>query len=210
MTLPLIGALTTPKYLGLSTVPQLFPLFIYEPTGLNLIADSLPLICPKMLVIPMIAFRLSWCMSAQTKFSVSYKIFSGKIQWFIFILVGLADPTLIYIEFYENAPAYSHQLNYKVKSKCFDYRSSMSDFAFFRFSSHNMLTKEEEEHKEEVIQFTEEVLQAKGIQCDARISKIPEDELRDILLKVRELRKKKKKQLDTEVLKGEEDNIYNR
>ena len=86
----------------------------------------------------------------------------------------------------------------------------MSDFAFFRFKSHNMLTKEEEEHKDEVIQFTEEVLQAKGIQCDARISKIPEDELSEILRKVRELRKKKKKQLDTEVLKDEEDIIYNR
>ena len=86
----------------------------------------------------------------------------------------------------------------------------MSDFAFFRFKSHNMLTKEEEEHKEEVIQFTEEVLQAKGIQCDASISKIPEDELSEILRKVRDLRKKKKKQLDTEVLKDEEDNIYNR
>ena len=84
----------------------------------------------------------------------------------------------------------------------------MSDFAFFRFKSHNMLTKEEEEHKEEVIRFTEEVLQAKGIQCDARISKIPEDELSEILRKVRELRKKKKNQLD-KVLKDEED-IYNR
>jgi hypothetical protein len=47
-----------------------------------------------------------------------------------------------------------------------------------------MLTKEEEEHKEEVIQFTEEVLQAKGIQCDARISKIPKDELSEILEKM--------------------------
>ncbi len=84
----------------------------------------------------------------------------------------------------------------------------MSDFAFFRFKSHNMLTKEEEEHKVEVIRFTEEVLQAKGIQCDARISKIPEDELSEILRKVRELRKKKKNQLD-KVLKDEED-IYNR
>ena len=84
----------------------------------------------------------------------------------------------------------------------------MSEFAFFRFRSHNMLTKEEEEHKEEVIQLTEEVLQAKGIQCDARISKIPEEELREILGRVRELRKKKKRQLDTEVLKDEEDNIY--
>jgi hypothetical protein len=71
-----------------------------------------------------------------------------------------------------------------------------------------MLTKEEEEYKEEVIRFTEEVLQAKGIQCDARISKIPEDELSEILRKVRELRKKKKNQLD-KVLKDEED-IYNR
>jgi hypothetical protein len=33
-----------------------------------------------------------------------------------------------------------------------------------------MLTKEEEEHKEEIIQVTEEVLQAKGIKCDARFS----------------------------------------
>ena len=63
----------------------------------------------------------------------------------------------------------------------------MSKFAFFRFRSHNMLTKEEEEHKEEVFQ-------AKGIQCDARISKIPEEELREILEKVRGLGKKKKKQ----------------
>jgi hypothetical protein len=35
----------------------------------------------------------------------------------------------------------------------------------------NMLTKEEEEdHKEEIIQVTEEVLQSKGIICDARLS----------------------------------------
>ena len=80
----------------------------------------------------------------------------------------------------------------------------MSEFAFFRFRSNNMLTKEEEEHKEEVVQLTEEVLQAKGIQCDASISKIPEEELKEILEKVRELRKKKKKQSSTEVLKEEE------
>ena len=43
----------------------------------------------------------------------------------------------------------------------------MSEFAFFRFRSNNMLTKEEEEHKEEIVQLTEDVLQAKGIQCDA-------------------------------------------
>ena len=87
----------------------------------------------------------------------------------------------------------------------------MSEFAFFRFSSHNMLTKEEQEHKEEIIQLTEEVLQAKGIQCDASISKIPEEELIEILEKVRELRRKKKKQSDTEVLKEEQEiYLYNR
>ncbi len=48
----------------------------------------------------------------------------------------------------------------------------MSEFAFFRFSSNKTLTKEEEEHKEEIVQLTEDVLQAKGIQCDASISKI--------------------------------------
>jgi hypothetical protein len=81
----------------------------------------------------------------------------------------------------------------------------MSEFAFFRFRSHNMLTKEEEQHKEEIVQLTEEVLQAKGIQCDARISKIPEEELREILEKVRGLRKKKKKQ---EAAKQEEGYAY--
>ena len=86
----------------------------------------------------------------------------------------------------------------------------MSEFAFFRFMSNNMLTKEEEEHKEEIIQLTEEILQAKGIQCDASISKIPEEELIEILEKVRELRRKKKKQSGTEVLKEEDVYIHNR
>jgi len=87
----------------------------------------------------------------------------------------------------------------------------MSEFAFFRFKSNNMLTKEEEEHKEEIIRLTEEVLEAKGMQCDARISKIPEQELIDILEKVRELRRKKKKrESSTEVLKEEDLHILNR
>ncbi|MDP9288874.1 MAG: hypothetical protein M3P08_11840 [Thermoproteota archaeon] len=87
----------------------------------------------------------------------------------------------------------------------------MSEFAFFRFRSNNMLTKEEEEHKEEIIQLTEEILQAKGIQCDASISKISEDELIEILEKVRELRRrKKKKQSGTEVIKEEDVYIHNR
>ncbi len=74
-----------------------------------------------------------------------------------------------------------------------------------------MLTKDEEEHKEEIMLLTEEVLQAKGIQCDARISKIPEQELIEILEKVRELRRKKKKrESGTEILKEEDVYIRNR
>jgi hypothetical protein len=88
---------------------------------------------------------------------------------------------------------------------------AMSEFAFFRFRSNNMLTQEEEEHKEEIIQLTEEVLQAKSIQCDASISRIPEEELIEILEKVRELRRrKKKKQSGTEVIKEEDVYIHNR
>ena len=78
----------------------------------------------------------------------------------------------------------------------------MSDFAFFRFRSNNLLTKEEEEHKDEIVRLTEEVLQVKGIQCDATIAKIPEEQLKEILEKVRQLRKKKKA-LSTEVIKEE-------
>ena len=49
----------------------------------------------------------------------------------------------------------------------------MSDFAFFRFLSNNWLTESEKKSKEEIIQITEEVLESKGIECDARISKYP-------------------------------------
>jgi hypothetical protein len=86
----------------------------------------------------------------------------------------------------------------------------MSEFAFFRFRSNNMLTKEEEEHKEEIVQLTEDVLQVKGIQCDASISKVTEEELKEILEKVRELRRKKKKQSSTEVINEEEVYLSNR
>ena len=66
----------------------------------------------------------------------------------------------------------------------------MSEFAFFRFMSINILTLEEEQHKDEVVKLTEEVLDAKGIECDARIAKISEDQLREILEEVRKLRKR--------------------
>ena len=68
----------------------------------------------------------------------------------------------------------------------------MSEFAFFRFKSANMLTKAEERDKQEIISLTEQVLDARGIACDAKIAKISEDRLREILEEVRKLRRKKK------------------
>lgn len=56
-----------------------------------------------------------------------------------------------------------------------------------------MLTDEEEKHKDEIIELTEEVLEAKGIECDSRISKISEKQLREILEEVRRLRRKRKR-----------------
>ena len=69
----------------------------------------------------------------------------------------------------------------------------MSEFAFFRFISYNWLTDEEKKRKDEIIQTTEEVLDSKGIECDARISKLSEDQLKEILEEVRDKIKKKKK-----------------
>ena len=68
----------------------------------------------------------------------------------------------------------------------------MSEFAYFRFMSNNMLTVEEQQHKDEIISLTEQVLDAKGIECDSKISKISEEQLREILEGVRRLRKRKK------------------
>jgi hypothetical protein len=68
----------------------------------------------------------------------------------------------------------------------------MSEFAFFRFKSANMLSQDEERDKQEMISLTEQVLDARGIECDAKIAKISEDRLREILEEVRKLRRKKK------------------
>ena len=81
----------------------------------------------------------------------------------------------------------------------------MSEFAFFRFMSGNMLTVEEQQHKDEVVSLTEQVLDAKGIECDSKISKISEGQLREILEQVRKLRKKKKIEEDNERERQEED-----
>jgi len=77
----------------------------------------------------------------------------------------------------------------------------MSEFAYFRLMSNNMLTIEEQQHRDEMIALTEQVLDAKGIECDSKISKISEEQLREILEGVRRLRKRKKKK------KAEEDGV---
>ena len=74
----------------------------------------------------------------------------------------------------------------------------MSEFAFFRFMSSNMLNLDEQQHKDEIVSLTEQVLDANGIKCDSKISKISEGQLREILEQVRKLRKKKKIEEDNE------------
>jgi hypothetical protein len=80
----------------------------------------------------------------------------------------------------------------------------MSEFAFFRFMSNNMLDLEEQQHKDEIVSLTEQVLDAKGIECDSKISKLSEEQLNEILEQVRKLRKKKKIEEDS---KGQEDEL---
>jgi hypothetical protein len=82
----------------------------------------------------------------------------------------------------------------------------MSEFAFFRFMSSNMLTLEEQQHKNEIVSLTEQVLDAKGIECDSKISKISEEQLKEILEQVRKLRKKKKIEEDNK-RQGQEQEI---
>jgi ribosomal protein S13 len=72
----------------------------------------------------------------------------------------------------------------------------MSEFAFFRFMTYNLLTMEEQQHKDEIVSLTEQVLDARGIECDSKISKISEEQLKAILEEVRKLRKKKKNEQD--------------
>ena len=79
----------------------------------------------------------------------------------------------------------------------------MSEFAYFRFMSYNMLTVEEQQHREEIITLTEQVLNAKGLECDSKISKISQEQLREILEAVRRLRKRNKKK---KIAEGSEDN----
>lgn len=71
----------------------------------------------------------------------------------------------------------------------------MSELAYSRFMASYMLTAEEQlpENKVEIIDYTEDVLQANGIEYDNRISEMSEDQLKEILEQVRKLRSNKKK-----------------
>ena len=75
----------------------------------------------------------------------------------------------------------------------------MNEVAYSRFKSNNMLTKDEKEHEDKIIQLTEEVLPAKGIECYSRISKRSQEQLKEILEEVRQLLRKKKKNRDLEI-----------
>ena len=68
-----------------------------------------------------------------------------------------------------------------------------------------MLNLEEQQHKDEIVSLTEQVLDAKGIECDSKISKISEEQLREILEQVRKLRKKKKTEEDNDRKREEQD-----
>jgi hypothetical protein len=70
---------------------------------------------------------------------------------------------------------------------------AMSEFAFIRFLSNDLLTEQERKDKNEIIKLTEDVLHAQGQECDASIAKVSVDQLKDILEQVRALRRRKKK-----------------
>jgi hypothetical protein len=83
----------------------------------------------------------------------------------------------------------------------------MSEFAFFRFMSLNLLTQEEKENKNEIISMTEEVLDAEGIECDSKIAKVSEEKMREILNEVRKLRKRRSRKKEEKEQEEEESPI---
>jgi len=78
----------------------------------------------------------------------------------------------------------------------------MSEFAFFRFMSLNLLTQEEKVNKTEIISVTEQVLDAEGIECDSKIAKLPEERIIKILS---EVRKRRRKSIQSENVEEEEE-----
>jgi ElaB/YqjD/DUF883 family membrane-anchored ribosome-binding protein len=84
----------------------------------------------------------------------------------------------------------------------------MSDFAFMRFMSNNLLTQEEGQHKDEIVDLTEQVLDAKGLECDERISKLSEEKLKEILEEVRKLRNRRKRNVNQDSSNTKEELLY--
>jgi hypothetical protein len=76
-----------------------------------------------------------------------------------------------------------------------------------RFMSNNMLTKEESQHKDEIVNLTEQVLDAKGLEGDERISKLSGERLREIHEEVRKLRhnKKRRQRIDQNIADSNDD-----
>jgi hypothetical protein len=72
--------------------------------------------------------------------------------------------------------------------------------------SNNLLTQEESQHRDEIVNLTEQVLDAKGLECDDRISKLSEEKLREILEEVRKLRNRRRKRMDDKAEEDDEDN----
>ena len=58
----------------------------------------------------------------------------------------------------------------------------------------NLLTQEEKDNKDDMISVTEDVLDAQGIECDAKIAKVSEETIRKILIEVRKRRRKRANQ----------------
>ena len=83
----------------------------------------------------------------------------------------------------------------------------MSDFAFMRFMSNNLLTQEESQHKDEIVHLTEQVLDAKGLECDERISKLSEEKLREILEEVRKLRNRRNKRKEDDLAEEQDKEV---
>ena len=59
-----------------------------------------------------------------------------------------------------------------------------------------------------MVSLTEEVLDAKGIECDSKIAKIYEEQLKEILEQVRKLWKKRKPEEDNKRQKEEETSVH--
>ena len=85
----------------------------------------------------------------------------------------------------------------------------MNQFTHYRFLTNNMLTTELMQHKDKIIRSTEDVIDAKGIHCDSKISKISLEQLTQILDEVRKYKKDKKIRIKRsspyrETIQGEE------